>query len=306
MTETGVAAGSPSAGRHLAAYGAMLAATLIWGSAFVVVRRALADLAVFHLLAARFALATLLLLPFAWRDRGRWLDPRGLAVAAALFAGFVFQTYGLRTITPSRSAFLTGLAVLIVPPVSWLLRGERPRLGPLLGTLSALAGLFVLYLPVTGVGLSPGASAGFGRGDWLTVAGAAAFACHLLLVDRAVKHLGPSRLVVVQCLAVAMLSAPSLVLQPVQPVELGSRALLAIAITGVLATAAAFLCQFYAQQHLSATEAALILTLEPAFAALFSLAAGAETYSWTLPAGGALILLGMALAELRLGTQRIG
>jgi drug/metabolite transporter (DMT)-like permease len=279
------------------AFAALLAACLIWGAAFVVVRRALVDLPVFHLLTARFTLAAVLLLPLAWRDRGRWLDPAGLAVSAALFAGFVLQTYGLRTITPSRSAFLTGLAVLMVPPASWLLRTERPRLGPALGTLAALAGLYVLYLPVTE--LSPGASAGFGIGDWLTVAGACAFACHLLLVDRAVKRIGPSRLAVVQCAVVALLSAPSLALQPVRPVELGARALIAIAVTGVLATATAFLCQFYAQQHLTATEAALVLTLEPAFAAVFSIAAGAESYAWTLPAGGALILLGMALAELR-------
>jgi len=284
-------------GGRIGAFAALLAACLIWGAAFVVVRRALVDLPVFHLLTARFTLAAALLLPLAWRDRGRWLDPAGLAVSAALFAGFVLQTYGLRTITPSRSAFLTGLAVLMVPPASWLLRTERPRLGPALGTLSALAGLYVLYLP------SPGAAGGFGLGDWLTVAGACAFACHLLLVDRAVKRMGPSRLAVVQCAAVALLSAPSLALQPVQPVELGARALVAIAVTGVLATATAFLCQFYAQQHLTATEAALVLTLEPAFAAVFSIAAGAERYTWTLPAGGALILLGMALAELRLPKQ---
>lgn len=287
-------------GTRLRAFAAILAATVIWGAAFVVVRHALADLPVFHLLTARFTLAAALLLPFAWRDRGRWLDPAGLAVSAALFAGFVFQTFGLRTITPSRSAFLTGLAVLMVPPASWLLRNERPRLGPALGTLSALVGLYVLYLP------SPGANAGFGLGDWLTVAGACAFACHLLLVDRAVKRMGPSRLAVVQCVVVALLGAPSLVTQPIQPVELGTRALVAIAITGVLATATAFLCQFYAQQHLSATETALILTLEPAFAALFSIAAGAESYAWTLPAGGGLILLGMALAEIRLPPQRSG
>ena len=90
-------------GGRIGAFAALLAACLIWGAAFVVVRRALVDLPVFHLLTARFTLAAALLLPLGWRDRGRWLDPAGLAVSAALFAGFVLQTYGLRTITPSRS-----------------------------------------------------------------------------------------------------------------------------------------------------------------------------------------------------------
>jgi drug/metabolite transporter (DMT)-like permease len=263
-----------------------------------VVRRALVDLPVFHLLTARFTLAAVLLLPLAWRDRGRWLDPAGLAVSAALFAGFVLQTYGLRSITPSRSAFLTGLAVLMVPPVSWLLRTERPRLGPALGTLSALAGLYVLYLPVTQ--RASGASAGFGLGDWLTVAGACAFACHLLLVDRAVKRMGPSRLAVVQCAVVALLSAPSLAVQPVQPVELGGRALVAIAVTGVLATATAFLCQFLRPAALERDRSGADLTLEPAFAAVSRSRRAPRAIPGPCPPGARSSSWGMALAELRL------
>lgn len=282
--------------QRVRAYAALLTACAIWGGAFVVVRAALRDLSVFHLLAARFTLATALLLPFAWRERGRWAHPRALAVAAALFAGFVLQTYGLHWITPSRSAFLTGLSVLLVPLVAWALGIERPRLGPIAGTVIAVAGLYVLYLP------APGAPAEFGIGDWLTVGGAVVFAAHLLLVDRALPAVGPARLAVIQCAGVALLSLPSLVTQPVRPEELRPRALVAILVTGVLATAVCFLCQFYSQQHLRATEAALVLTLEPAFAALFSVAAGAEPFAWTLPAGGALILLGMAAGQVRVSS----
>jgi len=281
---------------RLRAYGALLFATVVWAASFAVVRGALRDLPVFHLLAMRFTLGGALLLPAALRGRGRWFDPWSLGVAAALFAGFALQTSGLRTIAPSRSAFLTGLAVLLVPPITWLLGRDRPRLGSVLGTLCALAGLYVLYLP------SPGATEGrFGVGDWLTAAATLAFACHLLLVDRAVEQVAPGRLAAVQCLAVALLSAPSLVLDPPTVAEFTPRALAAVLLTGVLATAGAFLCQFYSQQTLSATETALVLTLEPALAAWISVAMGTEPFAGTLVAGGALIVAGMGLAQLRFG-----
>ncbi len=281
---------------RLRAYGALLFATVVWAASFAVVRGALRDLPVFHLLALRFTLGGVLLLPAALRGRGRWLDPWSLSVAAALFAGFALQTSGLRTIAPSRSAFLTGLAVLLVPPITWLLGRDRPRLGSVLGTICALAGLYVLYLP------APGATQGrFGAGDWLTVAATFAFACHLLLVDRAVEDVAPARLAAVQCLAVALLSAPSFAWRPPVLSEFGPRALVAVLLTGVLATAGAFLCQFYSQQTLSATETALVLTLEPALAAWISVALGTEPFAWTLVAGGALVVAGMGLAQLRFG-----
>ncbi len=328
---------------------ALLAATLIWGTSFVIIQRALADLPVFHLLACRFTLAALLLLPLAgralWAEPGeRWgLLRDGLTLGGFLFAGFALQTTGLLWTTPSRSAFLTSLAVVMVPPLVWLMAparrggprlptgvgsdgpakdpsgdqadglaaaraaGRRPwRPGPLAGAVCAAIGLYVLYRPAGATGpLGPGAAGGglgFGRGDALTLAGTLAFACHIVAIERAVRRpAGMARiapLAVVQFAVVALLSAPSLLVSPPRAAELTAFAVFAIVLSGVAGTALAFMCQLYAQRHLSATEAAVLLTLEPVVAALFSVAVGREAWSLSLAAGGALILAGILISEL--------
>jgi drug/metabolite transporter (DMT)-like permease len=277
----------------LAARAALLLATVIWGASFVVVQRGLRDLPVFHLLALRFALGGLLILPWAMRHGGAWRRPRaaGLWVGLALFAGFVLQTYGLLWTTPARSAFLTGLTVLLVPLLAWVTSGARPSAGTAAAALVATTGLWVLYSPAAG-------GAPFGLGDWLTLGCAVAFAAHLLLIERALRNHTSTELAWVQFGVVALFSAPSFLLQPARRAEFTANALAAIGVTAVLATAVAFVCQLYAQRRLGAIETVVILAFEPVVAALTSLLAGAEAFGWTLVWGGSLLVLAMVLAQL--------
>lgn len=269
----------------------LLGSTAAWGASFVLVQRGIERLEPFHFIALRFALGALLLLPLL---RGGWThDVRreGVVIGAVLFAGFALQTYGLLWTTPSRSAFLTGLSVVFVPVVGLAAGVYRPRFGPIAGTLCAAAGLWVLYRPEAG-------GAPFNRGDALTVGCAVAFAAYVVLVGRAVRRQPMAPLAVVQLLVVAALAAPSLLLEPPAREDFAGFALPAIAVTGVLCTALAFLGQFYAQRHLDAIETGVILTLEPVFAAAASILAGAERWSAALLLGGALIVAAMLLTEL--------
>src|SRR2546425_1370096 len=91
--------------------------TLIWGSTFVMVKRALDDASAILYVAIRFLVATLVL---AWVFRRRWSFRSGSArggvlAGVCLFAGYAFQTVGLKSTTPSKAAFLTGLTVVVVP-----------------------------------------------------------------------------------------------------------------------------------------------------------------------------------------------
>ncbi len=208
---------------------ALLAATVVWGVSFAINQRALADLPVFHLLAFRFSLATLLLaVPLLARRAGPGGTARdrlpaagdpaalcdGLTLGILLFAGFALQTLGLLWTTPSRSAFLTSLAVVMVPPLAWCAEAltrlrrpaggapspaARPRLGPIAGAVCAAAGLYVLYHPAAAAAGAAGAAAaggsgaagagwGFGRGDALTLAGTLAFACHIVAIERILRR----------------------------------------------------------------------------------------------------------------------
>lgn len=268
----------------------MLGATFIWGTSFVIVQKALEEIPVFHLIAYRFVLAALLLLPLAW---GRWtpgVRRDGALLGVILFVGFVLQTAGLLWTTPSRSAFLTAISVILVP-VFGLFAGRGLRWGPALGSVLALAGVWMLYRPEASGG-------GFGKGDALTVACAVVFAVYPLVLEKITRRnpLGP--LAVTQFAVVAMLALPSLLLDPPSAKELTGASLVAVLVVGVLATAAAFAAWLYAQRHLSAVEAGVILTLEPVIAAVLSVALGVEPWTAALVAGGLLVMAAMLVTEL--------
>jgi drug/metabolite transporter (DMT)-like permease len=290
--------GRSAAARRLLPRLALFGATFVWGATFVVIQRAIADLPVFHLIALRFTLATLLLLPLARGTRlapALWRD--GVRIGALLFAGFVLQTSGLLWTTPSRSAFLTGLSVVLVPFLGRF-AGRPLHRGPVAGSLCAGLGLWVLYRPAAG-------SAPFGRGDLLTTACAVVFALYVLAVEGAVRRHSVRSLAVLQFGTVAVLSLPVLLVEPLRRSEFSPYAIGAILVTGILGTALAFLCQLYAQRHLSAVEAGVILTLEPVIAAAVSVLLGIERWSLALGLGGLLVVAAMLVSELWSGPEDV-
>ncbi len=263
---------------------------MVWALSFTVVQRALEEVPVFHLIAYRFALATLLLLPLA---RGAWTKNTrrdGVVIGVLLFAGFALQTAGLLWTTPSRAAFLTGLSVILVPVIGLFL-GRPLRWGPAAGSALAAAGLWVLYRPEASGGE-------FSRGDALTIVCAVVFAVYVIVLEGATRRNAMGPLAVVQFGVVAALALPSLVLDPPAVRELGGQTLTAVIVLGVFATAAAFVAQLYAQRHLSAIEAGVILTLEPVIASAFSVFLGVEPWTAALALGGLLILAAMLVTEL--------
>lgn len=251
---------------------------------------------VFHLLAFRFAIALVLLAPLA---RGvRWtpdLLRDGAVLGLVLFAGFALQTAGLLWTTPSRSAFLTGLSVVLVPLLARAV-GRPLHLGPLAGSICAAAGLWVLYRPASG-------DSGFGRGDLSTAACAVVFAVYVLAVERAVARHPLPALALLQFGLIALLALPSLVLDPPTAREVTGYPLFALLVMGIFATALAFLCQLYAQRHLTPVEAGVILALEPVLAAATSVAVGAEQPTVHLALGGALVVAAMLVTELAGGPK---
>ena len=280
-----------SAGRaRLQADGALLFVTVFWGITFTVVKEALRHGDPFSFLTLRFLLGALALTAVA---RGAVLVPatlrRGGLLGLFLVLGFALQTVGLVTTTPSRSAFITGLYVVLVPVLGLALFRRIPRVPSLLGVVLAAWGLYYL----TGSELSGGLSVG----DGLTLGCAVAYAFHILFTERYARKEGVSGLVAVQLWVVCGLSALCLPFTQVRvewtPVFLG-----AVALTGLLASAGAIWLQTWAQARTTAVRAGLIYASEPVFAAMYSVALGMETLGareWT---GGVLILLGVVVAEV--------
>ena len=269
----------------------LVAITAFWGLTFVVVKDAVVRADPFSFLALRFSLGAVILTLVAWRAmRTPALWRAGVGLGLLLFVGFSAQTSGLQFTTPSRSAFLTGLSVLLVPLLSIAITHRRPAPSSLLGVALAVCGLS---------GLAGGSTlaGGIGKGEALTLLCALAFALQMTFLEKLARAHAPAPLVAVQLWTVAILAlAAALVLGPrVQP---GWPLWGAVLVTGVGGSAVALLLQAWAQARTTAVRAALLYALEPVFASIYSVALGRERLGPREVLGGSLILLGVLVSEL--------
>jgi drug/metabolite transporter (DMT)-like permease len=274
---------------------ALLLLTIAWGSTFLLVKNVLAGTSAGVFLLLRFAVATAALLPIALgrRDRpGAALWRHGGLLGLAMYGGFALQTLGLRGTTPSRSAFLTGLSVLIVPFLARFLLRRRVRIWSWLGVALAVLGLLLLTRPF-GSDLSREVR----EGDLLTVGCAIAYAFQIVYTSEwSPRHPLPL-LTLVQVGTTLVLSVTLLPLEPVR-VAGGGELWGTVLFTGLAMTAGAFFVMNWAQRHTTAVRTALIFSLEPVAAALFSNLVGGEPLVALDWAGGALIVLGVVAGEV--------
>lgn len=279
--------------KGLQADGALLFITLIWGVTFVVVKDALGHADPFTFLTLRFGVGALVLSALAGRQVFSPKNLRhGAVLATFLFLGFALQTWGLTLTTPSRSAFITGMAVLFVPVLSLLVFRRVPKLASLLGVALSAVGLYLLTRP------APGEGGGWlSVGELLSLGCAVAYAGHITLTERYASKEGVLGMVAVQLWGVALLSAACLPFVT-RRVEWNASLVTAVLVCGLLPSALAISIQTWAQARTSAVRAAVIYALEPVFAAMYSVVLGYEVLGAPEAMGGGLILTGVLVAEL--------
>jgi drug/metabolite transporter (DMT)-like permease len=282
----------PEGSARLQADGALVLMTAFWGVTFVVVKGALSHGDPYSFLALRFSIGALALTAVARREL---FVPqtlrRGLLLGVFLFLGFVLQTVGLVSTTPSRSAFITGMYVVLVPVLGLALFRRRPRASSWMGVVLAAVGMRYL------TGAQVGEGQGLSWGDWLTLGCALAYAFHILLTERYAPKSGVVALVGVQLWVVAALSALCLPFTGVR-VEWTPSFIGAAAICGLFASAVAICVQTWAQARTTAVRVALICSMEPVFAGVYSVALGYEVLGVREWVGGGLIIVGVLVAEL--------
>src|ERR1700730_5511682 len=152
--------------------------SLLWGTTFVVVRGALEHISVFLFLAVRFSLAALLMAlfrPSGLQNLKRKELFAGLARGFFMFGGYAFQTAGLQYTTPTKSGFVTGSSVVLVPLLLAIFWRKHLARWAYAGAFSAVIGLYFLTVPAEGI-------SHLNRGDMLTFAAAALYAVHIILV----------------------------------------------------------------------------------------------------------------------------
>jgi len=272
---------------------AIAAASFLFGSTFVIIKDAVATFPPISFVAWRFLLGGFVLALFVPpRGMAVWRD--GAVAGSLLFVGYSFQTAGLVTTGASNSALITGLFVIFTPLLVALLYRRSPSVGVAAAAVLAFAGVVLLtYRPQTE----------FVRGDLLTVGAAAAFAGHIIALDRLAKRHSLVSFTAVQLLVTALLAFPLAAVTEGIPIP-SRRELPALLVTALGVSIGAYLLQLWAQTIISPSRTAVLLALEPAFAVATAAAVLGERLS---PAGwaGAALIMAAILLVTRFGAAEV-
>jgi len=279
--------------RHHKANLALLGVAFIWGITFVVVKDALDYIGPFYFLAIRFAMAFLFLLAVYFKrmagTTGKELGA-GIFIGLFLFGGYSFQTVGLQYTGAANAGFITGLSVVLVPIFALFSSRLLPSFFLCAGVLCSVTGLALL---------SVNDSLSLNYGDLLVFFCAVCFAGHILLVGKYTAQFSPIRLTIIQIGTVSAISLLTGMSVETMPATITGPVWTALLITAIPATSLAFLIQNRVQKYTSATNTAIIFTMEPVFAGLGAFLLAGEVLSYRQLAGCILILAGMLAAELK-------
>ena len=268
--------------RRTQAYLSLVLVAFLFGATFVVIKDAVATLPPLAFVGWRFLLGAAVLFLFA-RPHGRsvWID--GVAAGALLFVGFATQTLGLVSTTASNSALITGLFVVFTPLIAAAVRRTFPAVSTVAGATLSVVGLGFLTL-----------NAGFAlnRGDLLTVVAAIAFAAHIVALGRFAPRHPVVSLTAIQILTVAVLGLASSAVFEGFALPTAS-VIPALVGTGVIVSAGAFMMHVAAQRVVGPSRTAIMLGLEPVFAAAIAAIVLGERLTPRGWFGAALIMAGV-------------
>ncbi len=305
---------------------ALLFVAFAWGATFLLVQNAVDTLPTFMYNGVRFLLAFLFLLVWLLLSKKKSLPHfnkqlilSGMLLGSILCAGYLLQTIGLRFTTSAKAGFITGLCFVLVPFLSFLLLKEKPRVNAIVGVILAAIGLYLL---------TSGVSTQMNKGDVFEFFCAIAFGFHIVLTGKYAMSYPALLLTIVQMATVCVISFSisfityglhhvldlqdtsflvtidqmfyediSILVNP--DIMFSKEIMLSLFITSIFATALAFFIQTTCQQYSSPTRAALIMAMEPVFAALVAVLFAGETITWIALMGGSLIFIGMISAEIQ-------
>lgn len=284
--------------KQLSGIFALLGATVIWGSAFIAQSVGMDKLGPFTFQAIRCALAVLFLFLISalvpgkegfWRS---WINPplwkSGIICGTALFVASSLQQIGLMYTDAGKAGFLTAMYIVFVPFLG-LVIGHKPGRNAVLSLIPAVIGLYLLSC----TGLD-----GINKGDVLLLAGAAGFSVQILLIDRHCGDLDVLKLNCIQSLMVVLLSIPCALLTETIELNLILSCWLPLGYAGILSMGVAYTLQIVGQQRVAPTAAALLMSLESVFAALFGWLLLHETMTGTELIGCGLMFSAVILSQM--------
>lgn len=277
---------------------ALLGATVIWGSAFIAQSVGMDKIGPFTFQAVRCFLAVVFLFPAsALFSKGKpfwksWADPAlwrsGVICGLALFAASSLQQIGLVYTDAGKAGFLTAMYIVFVPFLGLFL-GQRPGRNALLSLIPAIVGLYLL---------SCTSVSGINKGDVLLLLCAVAFSVQILLIDRHCAGLDGLKLNCIQALVVTVLSVLWALLTETVDASLIASCWLPLGYAGVLSMGVAYTLQIVGQKRVAPSAAALLMSLESVFAALFGWLLLHETMTRAEELGCVLVFAAVVISQL--------
>ena len=280
---------------ELLAFLALLSMTAAWGSTFFMIKDIVTRIGVADLLTVRFAIATIGLALIAGRRLA--MSPRTMAHGTLLGLLYgvaqILQTTGLAHTAASVSGFITGLYVVATPLLGALIL--RSRIAPTTWVATGLATLGLGVLSLNGFAI--------GYGELLTLCSAVIYAGHIIALGRFSEPGTALSLSVVQMAVITVICGVA-ALWPADASGIGiqlpgsGRDWLIVIYLALIAGALTMVLQTWAQARVEASRAAVIMAMEPVWAAAFAVALGGESITVRMVIGGLAILAAMYLVEL--------
>ncbi len=283
----------------------LLFVTVLWGGTFVIVKEALNDISSMAFIAIRFFITGIILLPFMKNKIfTRQNIFAGVFLGTLLFLGFAVQTVGLKFISATKSGFLTGTTVIMIPILQTIIEKRVPNKGVIIGSIIVMIG--IVFLSSGGssiINIFSDLMTNFSVGDFLTLLCSVFFALYMIYLDIETNRYDFWILLFLQIVTTAFLSTlflfffSAINLEPIR-IELTNTLISAIIYTSIFATLVTTALQTKYQKNVTPAKAGIIFSFEPIFSAIFAFFILGEKITNFGYLGAALIMLGLFVSEL--------
>ena len=281
----------------------LLLTTIVWGSAFIILKTTIENVPKYYVLGLRFLPSGLLLLLIfikRFKKVSSSAVKHGIILGLILACAYVLQTIGVELTTASRNAFVTASYCVITPFLAWLILKEKPKAYNLLSAVICIVGIGFVALSAVSSGQENAKNTLIG--DALTLACAIFYALQIIFIDKYKKDDSIVILVFelitvgVFCLILSLIFELPL---GIQNYALNLEELLKIGYLTLVCTLFAQMGMIYGQRLTTANQASLILSLEAVFGTLFSVLIGDEKLTTMLIIGFAIVFVAMLINELK-------